>query len=521
MKKHRKYCIAVYIRLSMEDLDLSSGEKDESFSIANQRNYIMAYLKQKEEFRDAEIREFVDDGHSGTNFQRPAVQEMIQLSRQGEINCIVVKDLSRFGRNYIEVGDYLEQIFPFLGIRFISINDGYDSKDFSGQTGGMDIAFKNFIYEMYSRDLSEKVKSCVTICMKRGEYHSGCMIYGYEKAEGGRGMAVDPAAATVIRRIFQEIAEGKRANLLARELNEEGIPTRLAYKQGKGEQCGRHYRADIWNHNKIHSIIHNRVYQGDMVYRKSVRTKVGCSRKTRQPENKWIILTDHHEAIVSKELFRKANDSIRKGETPEYDRCGLERGRIYCGCCGNRLELRRTKNPYYLCKRKDLLKDSECNTIRIEKAAIQKTAWTVWQEHERVFESRLKSGFYQEKQKKMQKQEAALQQKLSCIPSDKMKLYESFRTGLMTEDVFLREKELLNRQEEETRKSLEDIALQISRQESKAKNYEKLSELVGKYGGMDTATDEFMKEMVEKVVVYEERRIEIVWRYGDEFADCV
>ena len=138
-----------------------------------------------------------------------------------------------------------------------------------------------------------------------------------------------------------------------------------------------------------------------------------------------------------------------------------------------------------------------------------------------MFESRLKSGFYQEKQKKMQKQEAALQQKLSCIPSDKMKLYESFRTGLMTEDVFLREKELLNRQEEETRKSLEDIALQISRQESKAKNYEKLSELVGKYGGMDTATDEFMKEMVEKVVVYEERRIEIVWRYGDEFADCV
>ncbi|WP_300773730.1 recombinase family protein [uncultured Acetatifactor sp.] len=521
MKKHRKHCIAVYIRLSMEDLDLSSGEKDESFSIANQRNYIMAYLKQKEEFRDAKIREFVDDGHSGTNFQRPAVQEMLQLSRQGEIDCIVVKDLSRFGRNYLEVGDYLEQIFPFLGIRFISINDGYDSREFSGQTGGMDIAFKNFIYEMYSRDLSEKVKSGVTTCMKRGEYHSGCMVYGYEKAEDGRGMAVDPAAAAVIRRIFQEIAGGKRANLLARELNEEGIPTRLAYKQGKGEQCGRHYQANIWNHDKIHSIIHNRVYQGDMVYRKSVRTKVGCSRKTRQLEDKWIVLPDHHEAIVSKELFRKANDSIRTGETPKYDRCGLERGRIFCGCCGNRLELRRTKNPYYLCKRKDLLKISRCNIIRIEKAAIEKAAWTVWQEHERVFGSLPESGFHQEKQKKMQKQETALQQKLSRIPADKMKLYESFRAGRMTKDMFLREKELLNRQEEETRKSLEDIALQITRQESKAKSYDKLSELVGKYGGANAATDEFMKEMVEKVVVYEDRRIEIVWRYGDEFGDCV
>ena len=258
-----------------------------------------------------------------------------------------------------------------------------------------------------------------------------------------------------------------------------------------------------------------------MVYRKSVRTKIGCSRKTRQPEDKWIILPDHHEAIVSKELFRKANDSIRKGETPEYDRCGLERGRIFCGCCGNRLELRRTKKPYYLCKRKDLLKISRCNIIRIEKAAIEKAAWTVWQEHERVFGSLPESGFHQEKQKKMQKQETALQQKLSRIPADKMKLYESFRAGRMTKDMFLREKELLNRQEEETRKSLEDIALQITRQESKAKSYDKLSELVGKYGGADAATDEFMKEMVEKVVVYEDRRIEIVWRYGDEFGDCV
>lgn len=138
-----------------------------------------------------------------------------------------------------------------------------------------------------------------------------------------------------------------------------------------------------------------------------------------------------------------------------------------------------------------------------------------------MFQTLSESDFRQEKQKKMQKQEAALQQKLSRIPADKMKLYESFRSGLMTKDGFLREKELLNYQEEETRKNLEDIALQISRQESKAKCYDKLFELVGKYGGFDAATDEFMKEMVEKVVVYEDRRIEIVWRYGDEFEKCL
>ena len=185
----KKYTIAKYIRLSMEDLDLcDSEEKAESVSISNQRNFINVFMEQKEEFKGAEVREFVDDGYSGTNFDRPAMKEMLRLCKQGEINCIIVKDLSRFGRNYLEVGDYLEQIFPFLGIRFISINDGFDSKNFFGQTGGMDVAFKNFIYEMYSRDLSEKVKSGVTTCMKRGEYYAGCMVYGYQKSSDGKRM---------------------------------------------------------------------------------------------------------------------------------------------------------------------------------------------------------------------------------------------------------------------------------------------------------------------------------------------
>ena len=127
----KEYVIGEYIRLSMEDIDLfNSEENTESVSISNQRNYINAFIEQKREFEGAEIKEFVDDGYSGTNFDRPAVKELLRLCRQGEVNCIIVKDLSRFGRNYLEVGDYLEQIFPFLGIRFISINDGFDSKDF-------------------------------------------------------------------------------------------------------------------------------------------------------------------------------------------------------------------------------------------------------------------------------------------------------------------------------------------------------------------------------------------------------
>jgi len=515
-----KYVLAEYIRLSMEDLDLyDSEEKAESVSISNQRNYIQAFVDQREEFRGAEVREFVDDGYSGTNFDRPAIKELLGLCRQGEINCIVVKDLSRFGRNYLEVGDYLEQIFPFLGIRFISINDGFDSQDFSGQTGGMDVAFKNFIYEMYSRDLSDKVKSGVTTCMKRGEYYAGCIVYGYQKSPDGKRMEVDSEAAATIRRIFQEMAEGKNAKTLAIELNAEGVPTRLIYKQTKGEQLNRHYKADIWNRNKIHSIVHNRVYQGDMVYRKAVRTKVGCNRKVRQPEEDWIIIPDHHEAIVSRELFKMANDSIRKGKAAEYDRSAVRRGIVFCGYCGNRLELRKTKNPYYLCKRRNLLKDVKCNELCMEKNLIEQIIWTIWQEHCKLFDTISFSQFFEKRQDELKRREDTLKQQLVRLPAEKINLYEQFRSGTVRQDVFLKEKALLNQQEEAARTERKDILEEMDAQEKKRKSYRSIADFMERHKQDEAFTEELMREMVEKVIVYEDKRIEIVWKYGEEFEE--
>ncbi len=518
----KKYVLAQYIRLSMEDLDLyDSDEKAESVSIGNQRNFIRTFINQKEEFRRAEVREFVDDGYSGTNFDRPAIKELLGLCRQGEIDCIIVKDLSRFGRNYLEVGDYLEQIFPFLGIRFISINDGFDSKDFLGQTGGMDVAFKNFIYEMYSRDLSDKVKSGVTTCMKRGEYYAGCIVYGYQKSSDGKRMEVDENAAVTIRRIFQEMAEGKNAKTLAIELNAEGVPTRLTYKQAKGEQLNRHYEADIWNRNKIHSIIHNRVYQGDMVYRKTVRTKVGCIRKARQPEESWIVIPNHHEAIVSRELFKMANDSIRKGKTAEYDRSAVRRGIVFCGCCRNRLELRKTKNPYYLCKRRNMMNDVKCNNLCVEKGLIEQTIWTIWQEHCRLFETISFSQFFERQQEKLKRQETALKQRLACFPAEKINLYERFRSGIIRQDAFLREKELLSQHEEVARRELEAVSEEIDTQEKKRKSYRSITDLMERHKKDEIFTEEFMREMVDKVIVYEDERIEIIWKYGEEFEEII
>lgn len=175
-----KKCIATYLRLSLEDVDKRTNRaKDDSNSIAAQRQLIQRHIEQNPYLAGLPQMEFCDDGFTGTNFERPDFQRMIDLIRDGEIHIVIVKDLSRFGRDYLEVGDYLEHIFPFLGVRMISINDHYDSEKYLGNTAGMDIAFKNLIYDYYSKDLSKKVKSAMRTKQKNGSYVT-CCTYGYK-----------------------------------------------------------------------------------------------------------------------------------------------------------------------------------------------------------------------------------------------------------------------------------------------------------------------------------------------------
>lgn len=226
-----KKCIGVYLRLSQEDVDKKTNmAKDESNSIAAQRSLIKQYIEQNPYLSALSQVEFCDDGFSGTNFERPDFQSMIDMIREGDIQIVIVKDLSRFGRDYLEVGDYLEHIFPFLGVRMISINDHYDSEKFQGNTAGMDVAFRNLIYDYYSKDLSKKVKSAMRTKQRNGGYVSACP-YGYTVSqENKHRMIIDPVAAPVVRRIFTDIIAGKGTSQVARELNAEGIPTPQQHK---------------------------------------------------------------------------------------------------------------------------------------------------------------------------------------------------------------------------------------------------------------------------------------------------
>lgn len=221
-------CIAIYLRLSLEDDDIM----DESNSITNQRIIIRQYLAEKKEFKDARVLEFKDDGYSGTNFDRPEFQKMLELIREEKVSTVIVKDLSRFGRNHIEVDTYLEHIFPFLNVRFIAINDNVDSDHYNSGVPGIDVGFRNIINEHHSIETSVKIKKTLEQRQKEGKYIGARAPYGYLKSDENKtNLVINPETAPIVKMIFQKYLDGMNITQLARYLNEQGIMCPGQYKK--------------------------------------------------------------------------------------------------------------------------------------------------------------------------------------------------------------------------------------------------------------------------------------------------
>lgn len=228
------YTIGIYIRLSLADEDTGYGSKSESDSISNQRMLINRYLDESPTLSQCPRLEFADDGYTGTNFQRPQFTAMMEKVKRGEINLICVKDFSRFSRDYIETGNYLECTFPFMGVRFISINDGYDSEDYKGTTGGLEVVMRSIIYAAYSKDLSVKTTSAKVQMMKQGKYVGGYAPYGYVLHPTIRNkLKLDPEAANIVRRIFDEALLGRNTSQIALGLNDDNTTTPGQYFRTK------------------------------------------------------------------------------------------------------------------------------------------------------------------------------------------------------------------------------------------------------------------------------------------------
>ena len=323
--------IAIYMRLSVADDDF---EEDESNSIKAQRDLMYQYISEKEEFKDYEIEEFCDDGYSGTNFDRPGVRRMLELAESGIINVIIVKDFSRFGRNSIDVGHYIEEIFPYTGLRFIAINDRYDSNNYVGDTGGFEISIKNLISQIYAQDASKKIKTSFQSKAQNGEYIGFQKIYGYVIDENKK-LIVDKEPATIVKKIFDMRSQGMTYDAIAKHLNDEKILVpRLYFKYKKLRDDGTIPEMNMWTRTILHKMINNEQYTGKLIFGRYKVDKIRGKTATRVPRDKWIISENAHEPIVSEELFNIAKSTKRESRKGVTLGTTLFSGKVVCGCCG-------------------------------------------------------------------------------------------------------------------------------------------------------------------------------------------
>ena len=521
---HSEQYLAEYLRLSIEDGDSSLEDGDsaleggdavfggnESQSIAHQRKLISDYRAEKELYLDRQALEFVDDGYSGTNFERPAVRRLLSLVREGRICCIIVKDISRFGRNFLEVGDYLEQIFPFMGVRFIAINDGYDSNDYDGTTGGIELAFRNLLYDMYSKDLSVKMRSALEIRRKRGDFIGPRPPFGYQFGSCKKKLEIDREAAGYVKKIFELAGRGYSTGQIAVRLNEEQIPTPGQYKNERSGKEEYHMLAKgYWDRKMVLKILQNKVYLGIVENAKNKVMEVGGKRFKRVPDEERICVSGMHDPVITEEEFLKASRVIKergaqKGKEHCFDIRSVLSGTLKCKNCGKSLvRIACTAIPCYTCERSRYERESGCFAGRLkepdaEAEILERISQKRRQEHE---ESEKKTVSSQTNS--VRESRGRLSARLDALKAKKQALYEDYKLERISRGDYVERIGLLREETVKLQNQLERMCL--TEQEEK--------ERVQEAWAAEGLTRELVDRYIDRADVGREGKIELVWKDG-------
>jgi DNA invertase Pin-like site-specific DNA recombinase len=382
------YHAAIYVRLSREDGDTYSTNKRESISISNQKDLIKYFLKDKEDIEV--VSERVDDGYSGSDFERPAFKLMMEDIKKGIVDCVVVKDLSRFGREYIDAGNYIEKIFPSLGVRFIAINDNYDSLKGNIQTDGIIIPFKNLINDAYCRDISVKIRSNLEVKRKNGEYVGAFTPYGYRKDETDRHkLAVDTYAAGIVKEIFRMKLSGMSQTTIANQLNAQGVLSPMEYKHSLGIQIQDNFKTHEqaeWSAKSVSRVLENEVYIGTLVQGKHTTPNHKVKKLMDKPRKDWIIIEHNHEAIVTEREFDLVQRLLGMDTrtSPKEEKVYPLSGITVCGDCGATMIKRDVPAggkiySYYICSRSAAT--GECSTHRIPREKLEEAVLKILKVH--------------------------------------------------------------------------------------------------------------------------------------------
>lgn len=519
--------LAIYLRTSLEDYGKAHRLIDQSFSIGNQRKLIQEFISKHEDLRILRPVEYIDDGFTGTNMGRPRFQDMIADVKNGMVACIIVKDLSRLGRSYLEVGDYLERILPANGVRLISVNDHYDSDRLIGTTGGLDIAFRNFIYDSYSKDLSVKVRSAMYTRMEKGKFVNH-PPFGYTKdAIDKHRMIPDPETAPIVQEIFRKIISGMSTSEVAKLLNGRGIPTPLQYKNHKIKPACQN-RKLLWSHVTILNIVQNYKYTGAMVNHTRESRCLRDPNQRRTAREEWIITEGTHEGLVTKSEFELANEKLRHPKKVERRTEHFQDNVFYCAYCGRKLQKTLGNDTYFSCCTPKYAESPLCADLKWSKTDLEDVLVRVY---------RIQISLIGETLAKFQKQDRSpdmtvfslrmegIEQELALCDRQKMQLFESYHDGGLDLDAFMEKKAEIIMRQTKLRENRAEIQKSYDRAKTETiAKMEEVKKLSGFLRGGDLSQEQiiiYMYEDLDRVMVSSDKKIEIRWKFDDFFQAAI
>nr|WP_317379901.1 recombinase family protein [uncultured Faecalimonas sp.] len=523
MQKHRCYQTAVYLRVSREKEDVDGSIKGESESISSQRELARSFVMAQPDMELFDI--YVDDGYSGTNFDRPDFKRMMADIRDGKVNCVVVKDLSRFGRDYIDAGRFLQKIFPAFSVRFVAITDHYDSLTADQNTTSFMIPVKNFVNDFYCQDISEKVRSHQKIKREKGKFIGAFAVYGYQKDRDNKNrLVIDNYAAKIVKTIFAWKLHGMSSLAIANRLNEDGIFSPLEYKKSHGEHYATGFHAGIvskWSAAAVKRILTNEIYTGTMVQGKREKVNYKVGKILEKPESEWCKVEGTHEAIVSKADYQtvqrllKVDTRAGKGKEKAHIFSGL----LFCGDCQEPMIRRMnryqgTERISYICSTRN--RSEGCSRHFISEVDLKKVVLqiirlqaTLFLDESGQMQNLRKERMHLENVAGFEREMIRLRGKQENYLELRAGLYEDLKAGIITQTDFQNFSAIYEKQYIETARALakqEEVVKKLFYNEAQsAIRLEQLKETM-----QITVLDrDALLAFVERIEVYEGERIVI------------
>lgn len=531
------YKACLYLRLSDED-----KRNIEDNSIGNQKKICLEHLKKLPEIEV--IASYIDNGASGTNFSRSGFKQMLQDLTKGEINCVVVKDLSRLGRNYLETSEYLEKFFPEAGIRFIAVNNGYDSIRKLNGKQEIVIPFSNIVNDMYAKDVSRKIRSSIEILMKSGEFlpPSGSIPYGYLRDEKNNTYIIDEETAPIVQEIFKMKLQGVSDCEIIRTLNRKQIPSPGKIRYLRGMTKAEKYKDAVWIGSTLRKLLSNEVYLGHRIHGKVKRDCLGAEKK-RRPQDEWEYVYNVHPALISEEDFQKIRQIKEKGREKQaqcnkHQKRSLEErrlltGKIYCGDCGTlmgarkgnqRLTSKKSPRIFYQCDGYEYSGRTRCfNHYISQKDVLEKIKNAMNVQFKLIAESdRVIKSIQDDKEEMLalhDKKRKEINDELTKMDMKKERLLIDYNDDMVSNEEYRYIRQKYDDEEQKLRKILDFAEKERRKQEKQLRITEEWVKLMKQFMPQKNIDRKLIEHLIDTIYVYGNKNVEIVFLFKNEIEE--